>query len=32
MACIQTFGGMIPDANRYASPEIKKSGWTVIKE
>ncbi|KAI8581579.1 hypothetical protein K450DRAFT_232004 [Umbelopsis ramanniana AG] len=29
---IMTFGGMIPDANRYASPEIKKSGWTVIKD
>ncbi|CAO3669348.1 unnamed protein product [Umbelopsis ramanniana] len=29
---IMTFGGIIPDAKRYASPEIKKSGWTVIKE
>ncbi|ORY93721.1 armadillo-type protein, partial [Syncephalastrum racemosum] len=28
---ILTFGGLMPDAQRYASPEIRKSGWTVIK-
>ncbi|KAI8971405.1 armadillo-type protein [Pilobolus umbonatus] len=22
-----TFGGLVPDAQRYATPEIKKSGW-----
>ncbi|CAO3664461.1 unnamed protein product [Umbelopsis vinacea] len=26
-----TFGGVVPDANRYASPEVKKSGWTAVK-
>ncbi|KAI8378521.1 hypothetical protein BD560DRAFT_325218 [Blakeslea trispora] len=29
---ILTFGGLVPDAQRYASPEVKKSGWTAIKE
>ncbi|KAG1511823.1 hypothetical protein G6F52_010558 [Rhizopus delemar] len=29
---ILTFGGLVPDAQRYATPEVKKSGWTVIKE
>ncbi|CAO3651720.1 unnamed protein product [Mucor hiemalis] len=29
---ILTFGGMVPDAQRYATPEVKKSGWTGIKD
>ncbi|KAI8984470.1 hypothetical protein BDF20DRAFT_816989 [Mycotypha africana] len=29
---ILTFGGLVPEAQRYATPEVKKSGWTVIKE
>ncbi|KAI8136893.1 armadillo-type protein [Fennellomyces sp. T-0311] len=29
---ILTFGGVAPEANRYAPPEVKKSGWTVIKD
>ncbi|OBZ83281.1 putative inactive serine/threonine-protein kinase scy1 [Choanephora cucurbitarum] len=29
---ILTFGGLVSDAQRYASPEVRKSGWTVIKE
>ncbi|KAI9243995.1 armadillo-type protein [Phascolomyces articulosus] len=29
---ILTFGGMAPEAQRYATPEINKSGWTVIKD
>ncbi|KAI9319642.1 armadillo-type protein [Dichotomocladium elegans] len=29
---ILTFGGLAPEAQRYAAPEIKKSGWTVIKD
>ncbi|KAL1930747.1 hypothetical protein VTP01DRAFT_10909 [Rhizomucor pusillus] len=29
---ILTFGGLVPDAQRYAAPEVKKSGWTVIKD
>ena len=28
----QTLGGLAPEAQRYATPEVKKSGWTVIKE
>ena len=28
----QTFGGLAPEAQRYATPEVKKSGWTIIKE
>ncbi|KAI7863000.1 armadillo-type protein [Spinellus fusiger] len=27
-----TFGGLLPDAKRYATPEIRKSGWTSIKD
>ncbi|KAI9247622.1 armadillo-type protein [Sporodiniella umbellata] len=29
---ILTFGGLVSDAQRYASPEVKKAGWTSIKE
>ncbi|KAI9472439.1 MAG: hypothetical protein EXX96DRAFT_489692 [Benjaminiella poitrasii] len=29
---ISTFGGLVPDAQRYATPEVKKSGWTAIKD
>ncbi|KAI8070584.1 armadillo-type protein [Gilbertella persicaria] len=29
---VLTFGGVVPDAQRYASPEIKQSGWTAIKD
>ncbi|KAL7315800.1 Nuclear aminoacylation-dependent tRNA export pathway component [Mucor circinelloides] len=29
---ILTFGGIVPDAQRYATPEVKKSGWTAIKD
>ncbi|KAI8059837.1 hypothetical protein BDF21DRAFT_370083 [Thamnidium elegans] len=29
---ILTFGGLVPDAQRYATPEVKKSGWTAIKD
>jgi SCY1-like protein 1 len=28
----QTFGGVLPDANRYMSPEINKSGWSIVRE
>ncbi|KAG0194941.1 hypothetical protein DFQ28_000040 [Apophysomyces sp. BC1034] len=28
---ILTFGGLVPGAQKYASPEVKKSGWTAIK-
>ncbi|KAI9023557.1 armadillo-type protein [Phycomyces nitens] len=27
-----TFGGLVPEAQKYATPEIKKSGWTVMKD
>ncbi|KAB2575153.1 hypothetical protein BFW01_g8264 [Lasiodiplodia theobromae] len=30
-AVIYSFGGLVPDANRYAPPEISKGGWDVIK-
>ncbi|KAI7849139.1 armadillo-type protein [Circinella umbellata] len=29
---ILTLGGLAPEAQRYATPEVKKSGWTVIKD
>ncbi|KAI7906564.1 uncharacterized protein BX663DRAFT_427236 [Cokeromyces recurvatus] len=29
---ILTFGGLVPDAQKYATPEVKKSGWTAIKD
>ncbi|KAG0182850.1 hypothetical protein DFQ29_001790 [Apophysomyces sp. BC1021] len=28
---VATFGGLVPGAQKYASPEVKKSGWTAIK-
>lgn len=28
----QTLGSVIPDAMSYASPEVKKNGWSVLKE
>ncbi|KAL0083980.1 armadillo-type protein [Phycomyces blakesleeanus] len=27
-----TFGGLVPEAQKYATPEIKKSGWTIMKD
>ncbi|RPB18799.1 ARM repeat-containing protein [Terfezia boudieri ATCC MYA-4762] len=29
---IYRFGGLLPDSSRYASPEIVKGGWDVLKE
>ncbi|KAK3807812.1 MAG: armadillo-type protein [Benniella sp.] len=29
---ILTFAGLIPDANRYAPPEVRKKSWNVVKE
>ncbi|KAK9480662.1 armadillo-type protein [Lipomyces japonicus] len=29
---IYTFGGLLPDSARYASPEVVKSGWDVLKK
>ncbi|KAI8388165.1 uncharacterized protein BYT42DRAFT_642429 [Radiomyces spectabilis] len=29
---ILTFGGLVSDAQKYASPEVQKSGWTVLKD
>lgn len=29
---ILTFGGLVPDSGRYASPEIKKGAWQLLKE
>ncbi|KZO90737.1 ARM repeat-containing protein [Calocera viscosa TUFC12733] len=31
-AVLYNLGGLIPDSGTYASPEIKKSGWSVLKE
>lgn len=28
----QTLGGQLPEALAWASPEIKKGGWSVLKE
>ena len=28
----QTMGGMLPDASTYSSPEVKKGGYSVLKE
>lgn len=30
-ALIYTYGSLVPDANRYAPPEIANGGWTAIK-
>lgn len=27
-----TSGALMPDANAFASPEVKKSGWAILKE
>jgi SCY1-like protein 1 len=27
----QTYAGLVPDINRYAPPEVTKSGWEVVK-
>lgn len=33
MIPINQFNGhLLPDANLYASPEVKKEGWSVLKE
>ncbi|KAI8060892.1 armadillo-type protein [Gongronella butleri] len=29
---ILTFGGLVPDAQKYAPPEIKKSSWAAIRD
>ncbi|KAK9330339.1 armadillo-type protein [Lipomyces starkeyi] len=29
---IYTFGGLVPEAGRYASPEVAKSGWDILKK
>ncbi|GAA5968011.1 hypothetical protein JCM11641_003698 [Rhodosporidiobolus odoratus] len=26
------FGGLLPDSRTYASPEVRKGGWTALKE
>lgn len=31
-AMIYTYGSLVPDANRYAPPEIANGGWSVIKK
>jgi SCY1-like protein 1 len=28
----QTLGGQLPDAMAWASPEVKKGGWSTLKE
>lgn len=28
---MQTYGSLVPDSGRYASPEIAKAGWDIIK-
>ena len=28
----QTLGGMVPDASTYAAPEVKKGGYSALKE
>jgi hypothetical protein len=29
---LQTMGGLMPDAMACAPPEVKKGGWSVLKE
>jgi SCY1-like protein 1 len=29
---LQTMGGLMPDAMAYAPPEVKKEGWSALKE
>lgn len=31
-AVLYTLGGQLPDASAWASPEIKKGGWSALKE
>ncbi|CAK5281427.1 unnamed protein product [Mycena citricolor] len=31
-AVLYTLGGQLPEAGAWASPEVKKGGWSVIKE
>ncbi|KAI0043803.1 ARM repeat-containing protein [Auriscalpium vulgare] len=31
-AVLYTFGGLMPDANHIAPPEVRKGGWTALKE
>ncbi|RPD63710.1 ARM repeat-containing protein [Lentinus tigrinus ALCF2SS1-6] len=31
-AVLYTMGGMLPDASTYSSPEVKKGGYSVLKE
>ncbi|KAJ6602181.1 armadillo-type protein [Mycena sp. CBHHK59/15] len=31
-AVLYTLGGQLPDASSWASPEIKKGGWSALKE
>ncbi|KAF8530473.1 armadillo-type protein [Hysterangium stoloniferum] len=31
-AVLYTLGGLIPDSSMYASPEVVKSGWSVLKD
>ncbi|EKM53988.1 uncharacterized protein PHACADRAFT_96310 [Phanerochaete carnosa HHB-10118-sp] len=31
-AILYTMGSLLPDASTYASPEIKKGGWSAVKE
>jgi hypothetical protein len=28
----QTLGTLLPDPNTYAAPEVKSSGWTILKK
>lgn len=29
---LQTMGGLLPGSMNYAPPEVKKSGWSSLKE
>lgn len=31
LAVLYTMGGLLPEAMSYASPEVKKSGWSALK-
>ncbi|CCL98356.1 uncharacterized protein FIBRA_00351 [Fibroporia radiculosa] len=31
-AILYSMGSMLPDASTYASPEVKKAGWSILKE
>lgn len=32
LAVLYTMGGLLPEAMSYASPEVKKSGWSALKD